>query len=75
MIGISHPKWDERPVVFAIKNQNSSVTAAELLSFFDGKIAKWSKPDAVVFVDELPHTATGKLDKKVLRKQFEHMTL
>jgi len=75
VIGISHPKWDERPVVFAIKNQNATVTENDLLAYFDGKIAKWCKPDAVVFVDELPHTATGKLDKKVLRKQFEHMSL
>ncbi len=75
VIGISHPKWDERPVVFAIKNQNATVTENDLLAYFDGKIAKWCKPDAVVFVDELPHTATGKLDKKVLRKQFKHMSL
>lgn len=75
VIGIRHPKWDERPVIFAIKNQNANVSEAELLSYFDGKIAKWCKPDAVVFVEELPHTATGKLDKKVLRKQFEHMSL
>ena len=75
VIGISHPKWDERPVIFAIKNQNATVTENDLLAYFDGKIAKWCKPDAVVFVDELPHTATGKLDKKVLRKQFKHMSL
>lgn len=75
VIGISHPKWDERPVVFAIKNQNATVAENDLLAYFDGKIAKWCKPDAVVFVDELPHTATGKLDKKVLRKQFKHMSL
>lgn len=75
VIGISHPKWDERPVVFAIKNQNATVNESDLLNYFDGKIAKWCKPDAVVFVKELPHTATGKLDKKVLRKQFAHMSL
>ncbi len=75
VIGISHPKWDERPVVFAIKKQSAAVTENDLLAYFDGKIAKWCKPDAVVFVDELPHTATGKLDKKVLRKQFKHMSL
>lgn len=75
VIGISHPKWDERPVVFAVKNQNATVTENDLLAYFDGKIAKWCKPDAIVFVDELPHTATGKLDKKVLRKQFKHMSL
>lgn len=75
VIGITHPKWDERPVVFAIKNANTDVSEAELLSFFEGKIAKWWTPDAVVFVDELPHTATGKLDKKTLRKQFADMRL
>lgn len=75
VIGVPHPKWDERPVVFAIKQPDAEVTDTELLSYFDGKVAKWCIPDAVVFVDELPLTATGKLDKKVIRKSYADYTL
>ena len=70
VIGIRHPKWDERPLLIVVKKENVSVTRDELLRFYDGKIAKWSTPDDVVFVDELPHTATGKLSKKTLREKF-----
>jgi acyl-CoA synthetase (AMP-forming)/AMP-acid ligase II len=70
VIGVSHPKWDERPIVIAIKKPGQDVSKEDLLKFFDGKIAKWWMPDDVVFVDELPHTATGKLSKLTLRKTF-----
>jgi fatty-acyl-CoA synthase len=59
--------------LIAVKKQGASVTRDELLAFYEGKVAKWSRPDDVVFVDELPHTATGKLSKKTLREQYrEH---
>ena len=48
---------------------------ASMLGFYEGKIAKWSTPDDVVFVDELPHTATGKLSKRTLREQFKDYRL
>ncbi|HEY5635620.1 MAG TPA: 3-(methylthio)propionyl-CoA ligase [Burkholderiales bacterium] len=70
VIGIAHPKWDERPIVVAVKKPGQSVTREELLAFYEGKIAKWWMPEDVVFVEELPHTATGKLSKLTLRQKF-----
>jgi fatty-acyl-CoA synthase len=75
VIGIAHPKWDERPIVVAIKKAGQEVTKAELLKFYEGKIAKWWMPEDVVFVTELPHTATGKLSKLTLRQQFKDYRL
>ena len=71
VIGIAHPKWDERPLVVAVKKPGASVTRAELLKFYEGKIAKWWTPDDVVFVEQLPHTATGKLLKTRLRQDLK----
>ena len=70
VIGIRHPKWDERPLVIAVRRKGSSLTAAELLAFYEGKIAKWWMPDDVLFVEELPHGATGKLLKTKLRELY-----
>jgi fatty-acyl-CoA synthase len=67
VIGIAHPKWDERPLLLVILKKDASATKQEILATFDGKIAKWMLPDDVVFVPELPHTATGKLQKRTLR--------
>ena len=69
-IAIPHPKWQERPLLVAVLKPGASVTAAELLQFFAGKVAKWWIPDGVVFVEKLPLTATGKLSKLQLRQQF-----
>lgn len=70
VIGARHPKWDERPVLIAVPAEGAAPTKAEILEWFDGKVAKWWRPDDVVFVDELPHTATGKLLKTELRKRY-----
>ncbi len=70
MIGARHPKWDERPVLIAVPAEGAAPTRDEILAWFDGKVAKWWRPDDVVFVDELPHTATGKLLKSELRKRY-----
>ena len=75
VIGIAHPKWDERPLLVIIKNEGADATKEEILGYLEGKIAKWWMPDDVVFVDEIPHTATGKIQKLTLRKQFEDYTL
>jgi acyl-CoA synthetase (AMP-forming)/AMP-acid ligase II len=75
VIGVKHPKWDERPVVVAVKKPGEEVSKDELLRFYEGKIAKWWMPDDVVFVAELPHTATGKLSKLTLRQQFKDYRL
>jgi fatty-acyl-CoA synthase len=75
VIGIRHPKWDERPIVVAVKKPGQEVSRDELLRFYEGKIAKWWMPDDVVFVPDLPHTATGKLSKLTLRKQLAEYRL
>ena len=70
VIGVPHPKWTERPLLIVIKAEGAELTGEEILQWLDGKIAKWWIPDDVVFVDEIPHTATGKIKKIDLRKQF-----
>jgi fatty-acyl-CoA synthase len=70
VIGVPHPKWSERPLLIIIKAEGAELTGEEILQWLDGKIAKWWIPDDVVFVDEIPHTATGKIKKIDLRKQF-----
>lgn len=69
-IAARHEKWDERPVIIAVKAKGADVTEADVLEFFDGKIAKWQIPDRVIFVDALPLGATGKILKKELREEF-----
>ena len=69
-IGVPHPKWDERPILVAVKKPGAEVTAEDIKAFLADKIAKWWMPDAVEFVDAIPHTGTGKISKKDLREQF-----
>jgi 3-(methylthio)propionyl---CoA ligase len=69
-IGIAHPKWDERPLLVVVRKPGSEPTREDILAFFDGKVAKWWIPDDVVFADELPHTATGKLLKTKIRETY-----
>ena len=75
VIGVFHPKWDERPLLIVVKQKGAEVSKEELLDFMRSKAAKWQVPDDVVFVDELPHTATGKLLKTKLRKDFQDYKL
>ena len=70
VIAIPHPKWDERPLLIVVKKQDSALTREKVLEFFVDKVAKWCIPDDVVFVDEIPHTATGKILKTKLREDF-----
>jgi fatty-acyl-CoA synthase len=74
-IAAKHPKWDERPLLVVVKKPNQDLTREELLSFFEGKIAKWWTPDDVVFVDAIPLGATGKMQKIKLREQFKDHVL
>jgi fatty-acyl-CoA synthase len=69
VIGLSHPKWDERPVVYAVAKPEfkGQVTQEEVLDFLRDKVAKWWLPDEVRFIDEVPKTSVGKFDKKLLR--------
>ncbi|MFL5033073.1 MAG: AMP-binding enzyme, partial [Xanthobacteraceae bacterium] len=71
VIGVKHPKWDERPLLVIVLKQDESATKQEIMEFMEGKVAKWWLPDDVAFVDEIPHTATGKIQKITLRQQFE----
>ncbi len=70
VIGAAHPKWGERPLLIAVKESNAKPTPEELLSFYKGKVPKWMVPEDVVFVDEIPLGATGKILKTKLRVDF-----
>ena len=70
VIAVPHPKWDERPVAVVVLRSGATATPDELRGFLSSRFAKWQLPDAFVFLDELPHTSTGKLSKLELRKRF-----
>lgn len=71
VIGIIHPKWDERPLLVIVPMEGRTPDKQNILEFMRPHIAKWWMPDDVAFVDEIPHTATGKIQKTVLRQQFK----
>ncbi|KAJ03345.1 long-chain-fatty-acid--CoA ligase [Sulfitobacter mediterraneus] len=75
VIGATHEKWDERPILIAVKAEGADPAEADVLAFFDGKIAKWQVPDRVVFTDVLPRNATGKVLKRNLRDEFGKILL
>jgi fatty-acyl-CoA synthase len=70
VIGLKHPKWDERPLLIVVLKPGQSVGKDEILGFMRGKAANWWIPDEVVIADEIPHTATGKIQKTVLRERY-----
>ena len=74
-IGVHHPKWDERPLLLVVRKPGSAVSEADIRAHLAGAVAKWWLPDAIVFVDDLPHTATGKLLKTALRERFKDYRL
>ncbi|MGH6780577.1 MAG: AMP-binding enzyme, partial [Sphingomonadaceae bacterium] len=67
VVGVAHPKWDERPLLLVQLKSGESAEPTDFLAFLDGKIAKWWMPDEVLIVDEIPLGPTGKIDKKVIR--------
>jgi fatty-acyl-CoA synthase len=71
VIGVPHPKWSERPLLVIVRKTGQELSREEMLDFLRGKLAKWWLPDDVIFVDSLPHTATGKLSKLTLRQQLK----
>ena len=75
VIGVEHPKWGERPLLVVVRKAGVDVTGDEILSYLGDKIAKWWMPDAVTFIDEIPHTATGKISKLTLRETFRDYRL
>jgi fatty-acyl-CoA synthase len=70
VIAAKHPKWDERPLLIVVAKQGATVDRDSMLAFFEGKVAKWWFPDDVIVVEELPHTATGKIQKMTLRDRY-----
>ena len=74
-IACHNPKWEERPLLVVVRRPSAGAGKEDLLAFLEGKIAKWWMPDDVVFVDEMPHGATGKVNKRLLREQFEDYVL
>jgi len=75
VIGVRHPKWDERPLLVIVRKPGTVVSTDALLDWMAPQIAKWWLPDEVVFVDEIPHTATGKIQKTALRERFKDYVL
>jgi fatty-acyl-CoA synthase len=75
VIGVAHPKWQERPLLIVVKKAGQDPTREDLLAYLEGKVAKWWIPEDVAFVTELPHTATGKLQKMKLRESFKGYAL
>lgn len=70
VIGLPHPRWTERPLLVLTREEGSEVSAEDALAYLEGKIANWWMPNDVVFIDEIPHTATGKIQKMSLRERF-----
>jgi fatty-acyl-CoA synthase len=75
VIGIHHPKWDERPLLIVVLKKGQSASGEDILEFMQGKVARWWLPDEVVFVEDIPHTATGKIQKTALRERFKNHVL
>jgi 3-(methylthio)propionyl---CoA ligase len=75
VIGVPHPKWHERPVLLIVTKEDQEITKAEMLSFLEGKVAKWWLPDEILFVANLPHTATGKLLKRQIREEYSRVLI
>jgi len=75
VVGVAHPKWSERPLLVVVPAAGASPGREEILEYLRPRVARWWLPDDVVFVDELPHTATGKISKKTLRDRFRDYEL
>jgi fatty-acyl-CoA synthase len=75
VIGVRHPKWDERPLLIVVLKKDQKAGKDEILGFMRGKTANWWMPDDVVFVDDIPHTATGKILKTELRERYKDFVL
>jgi len=70
VVGLKHARWQERPAAFVVLRPGSGASESDLLSWLEGRVAKWWLPDRVVFIDAIPKTATGKFDKKVVRDEY-----
>ena len=74
-VGVHHPKWDERPLLLVVRKPGATIGAEDILDHLQGRVAKWWLPDEIKFVDELPHTATGKILKRALRDEYADYSL
>lgn len=74
-VGVYHPKWDERPLLLIVKKPDAELSGADVIAYLGDKVAKWWLPDEVIFLDELPHTATGKILKRALRDEYKDYKL
>jgi fatty-acyl-CoA synthase len=74
-VAVRHPKWDERPLLLIVRKEGADVTAQTIMEHMARQVAKWWLPDEILFVESLPHTATGKLLKTALREEYKHYTL
>jgi acyl-CoA synthetase (AMP-forming)/AMP-acid ligase II len=74
-IGVPHPRWQERPLLLIVREPGKDVDEETILSYLDGRIAKWQKPDAIRFVDRLPRNGVGKVVKAQLRKDYQDVLL
>ena len=72
VVGIPHPKWDERPMLFVVTNNGEPIEKESILEFLGSRVAKWWLPDEIIFLNELPHGATGKLQKFELRDEYNN---
>jgi fatty-acyl-CoA synthase len=70
-IGVPHPKWDERPILMVVPQPGKSPDPEGIIDLLRPLFAKWQLPDDVVFVDEIPHTATGKISKLSIRRMLD----
>ena len=75
VIAVNHPKWQERPLLVIVPRQGAELTREDVLSYLEGRVARWWLPNDVVFIEELPHTATGKVQKVKLRERFKDYVL
>jgi fatty-acyl-CoA synthase len=73
VVGLKHPRWQERPVALAVLRPGAEASEDELIDFLAERVAKWWLPDKVLLVEQIPKTATGKFDKKVVRDQFSDL--
>jgi fatty-acyl-CoA synthase len=75
VVGVPHPKWDERPVMFVVTTSGDDIDKDSILDFLSSKVAKWWLPDEIIFLEELPHGATGKLLKFDLREEYKNLLI
>jgi fatty-acyl-CoA synthase len=75
VVGLKHPKWQERPVAFIVAKDGADLNSQDVKDYLEGRIAHWWMPDEIIFIDAIPKTGTGKFDKKVVRAEYENLLM